>query len=111
MLLTTQHLEEADRLADRIAVLHTGRIVASGTARELKGLFGSETVEVIDAQGAVMRMATDGTLHGLRRAVDELVAAGAQGTVTLHRPSLDDVFLTLTRSADPAAATDGPGRS
>ncbi|MGC5172670.1 ATP-binding cassette domain-containing protein [Microbacterium sp. DT81.1] len=101
VLLTTQYLEEADQLANRIAVLDAGRIVATGTPDQLKAAVGVETVEVRDAAGEPIReIPTDGTVGGLRRALDELDRSGAEGTVTLRRPSLDDVFLTLT---DPGA--------
>ena len=97
VLLTTQYLEEADQLADRIAVIDGGRIVAEGTPDELKSRLGGETVELRDRGGGLLRdVATDGTVSGLRRALDVLDESGADGTVTLRRPSLDDVFLSLT---------------
>ncbi|WP_309127548.1 ATP-binding cassette domain-containing protein [Microbacterium sp.] len=99
VFLTTQYLEEADQLADRIAVLHDGRIAALGTATELKARVGGDTVEVHDEAGELLRrIPTDGTLSDLRRALDQLDEQGAKGTVTLHRPTLDDVFLALTES-------------
>lgn len=97
VFLTTQYLEEADQLADRIAVLHDGRIAAIGTPAELKARVGGETVEVHDARGALLReIPTDGSLSGLRHALDTLDEAGADGTVALRRPTLDDVFLAVT---------------
>jgi ABC-2 type transport system ATP-binding protein len=100
VFLTTQYLEEADQLADRIAVLDEGRIVAVGTPDQLKARVGGETVQVTDAAGTVTRVApTDGTVFGLRRALDHLDEHGVEGTVTLRRPTLDDVFLTLTSPA------------
>jgi ABC-2 type transport system ATP-binding protein len=109
VFLTTQYLEEADRLADSIAVLSEGRIVATGTAAELKSSIGGESVELHDADGELLReIPTDGTVHGLRRAVDELDALELEGTVTLRRPSLEDVFLALTASAGPTAAGRRP---
>ena len=109
VLLTTQYLEEADQLANRIAVLDGGRIVATGTPDQLKAAVGVETVEVRDAAGEPIReIPTDGTVQGLRRALDELDRSGAEGTVTLRRPSLDDVFLTLT---DPGAGRPDTFRS
>lgn len=97
VFLTTQYLEEADQLADRIAVLDGGRVVATGTAAQLKSRIGGDTVELHDAHGDLVReVATDGSVTGLRRALDVLDESGAEGVVTLRRPSLDDVFLALT---------------
>ena len=97
VFLTTQYLEEADQLADRIAVLDGGRIVATGTAAQLKARVGGDTVELHDSHGDLLReVPTDGTVSGLRHALDVLDEAGAEGVVTLRRPSLDDVFLALT---------------
>jgi len=97
VFLTTQYLEEADRLADRIAVLDGGRVVAAGTAAQLKATVGGDTIELHDAQGDLLReVPTDGSVSGLRRALDVLDESGAEGTVTLRRPSLDDVFLAFT---------------
>ena len=99
VFLTTQYLEEADQLADRIAVLDGGRAVAVGTPAALKARVGGDTVELHDAHGDLLReVPTDGTVTGLRRALDVLDEAGAEGVVTLRRPSLDDVFLALTSS-------------
>jgi ABC-2 type transport system ATP-binding protein len=105
VLLTTQYLEEADQLADRIALMDDGRIVATGTPDELKGRLGGETVELRAHSGDLLQeVPTDGTVSGLRRALDVLDESGAEGTVSLRRPSLDDVFLSLTtRSAPPGA--------
>ena len=101
VFLTTQYLEEADRLADRIAVLDRGGIAAEGTADELKARVGGDVVELRDADGElVLERPTDGSVHGLRAAVDELdrsAAAAADGMqVSIRRPSLDDVFLAIT---------------
>ena len=99
VFLTTQYLEEADQLADRIAVLDGGRVVASGTPAALKSRVGGDTVELHDVHGDLLReVPTDGTVTGLRRALDVLDESGAEGVVTLRRPSLDDVFLALTSS-------------
>ncbi|WP_372967682.1 ATP-binding cassette domain-containing protein [Microbacterium sp.] len=99
VFLTTQYLEEADQLADRIAVLHAGRIAALGTPAELKARVGGDTVELHDAQGEPIReIPTDGTVADLRRALDLLDEEGLDGVVTLRRPTLDDVFLAVTTS-------------
>ncbi|MBT2498303.1 ATP-binding cassette domain-containing protein [Agromyces sp. ISL-38] len=108
VFLTTQYLEEADRLADGIAVLDHGRIAAEGTADELKARVGGDVVELRDADGELLaELPTDGTVHGLRAAIDELdrrAASDAPGvSVAIRRPSLDDVFLAITAGQSPAA--------
>jgi ABC-2 type transport system ATP-binding protein len=101
VFLTTQYLEEADQLADRIAVLHDGRIAALGTPAELKARVGGDTVELHDGHGDLLReIPTDGTVTDLRRALDLLDESGEDGVVTLRRPTLDDVFLAVTAPAD-----------
>jgi daunorubicin resistance ABC transporter ATP-binding subunit len=109
VFLTTQYLEEADRLADRIAVLDGGRVVAEGTAAELKARIGGEVVELRSAEDELLaERPTDGTVHGLRAAIDELdrhEASARPGVhVTVRRPSLDDAFLAITGGH----ATDAP---
>ncbi|MRG61444.1 ATP-binding cassette domain-containing protein [Agromyces sp. CFH 90414] len=114
VFLTTQYLEEADRLADRIAVLDGGRLVAEGTAAELKARIGGDVVELRGPDDEVLaELPTDGTVHGLRAAVDELdrhAASAAPGAhVIVRRPSLDDVFLAITAAGhgrDRNPATD-----
>jgi ABC-2 type transport system ATP-binding protein len=100
VLLTTQYLEEADQLADRIAVLDGGRIVAAGTAAELKARIGGEVLALHDAFGSVLReLPTDGTIAGLRSALallDGEHEGGEVHSVSLRSPSLDDVFLAVT---------------
>jgi ABC-2 type transport system ATP-binding protein len=102
VFLTTQYLEEADQLADRIAILHDGRIVRTGTAAQLKALLGTDTLVVHGADGAVTAEApTDGSVADARRALERLAASGADGTLSLRRPTLDDVFLSLTAPQAP----------
>lgn len=101
VFLTTQYLEEADRLADRIAVLDGGRVAAEGSASELKSRVGGEVVELRDADEALLaELPTDGSVHGLRAAIDELDRHDASARpgvhVTVRRPSLDDAFLAIT---------------
>jgi ABC-2 type transport system ATP-binding protein len=101
ILLTTQYLEEADQLADRIAVLDRGRVVAEGTALELKARVGGEVVELRDTADDVVReLPTDGSIEGLREAIDVLDAIGVPGaSIAIRKPSLDDAFLILTGRA------------
>lgn len=97
ILLTTQYLEEADQLADRIAVLEHGQIVAEGTPAELKARVGGEVLALHDVNGEIVsEVATDGTVAGLRRA---LASLDDGANVSLRRPSLDDVFLAVTGSS------------
>ena len=94
VFLTTQYLEEADQLADRIAVLDHGSIVAEGMPSELKARVGGEVLAVHAPNGDVAReIPTDGTVAGLRAALSTVDDAAA---VSLRSPSLDDAFLALT---------------
>jgi ABC-2 type transport system ATP-binding protein len=113
VLLTTQYLEEADQLADRIAVMRDGRIVAEGTAGELKRQVGSERLKLAftsltDAERANAWL--NGEVHDersvsvavqgpadVRRMLNEVADAGLDVLdVSLYEPTLDDVFGTLT---------------
>jgi ABC-2 type transport system ATP-binding protein len=99
IFLTTQYLEEADRLADRVAVLDHGRIVGEGAPDQLKARVGSEVVVLRDRLGdAIREIPTDGTPAGLRNALDQLDGLDAVGdySIDLRSPSLDDVFFALT---------------
>ncbi|WP_371476934.1 ATP-binding cassette domain-containing protein [Kitasatospora sp. NBC_00315] len=116
VLLTTQYLEEADELADRIAVLHDSRIVAEGTAEELKqlvpgghlrlhfsdpGTYRNAGTVLTDAtrhdESLTLRIAGDGSQRHLRDTLDRLDTAGIEADrLTVHTPDLDDVFFALT---------------
>lgn len=93
VLLTTQYLDEADQLADHIAVVDHGRIVAHGSAGELKTRVGGAHLEFTAPDGAIWRTPTDGTVADARRI---LTTAPDDARWHLHTPTLDDVFLALT---------------
>lgn len=98
IFLTTQYLEEADQLADEVALLAEGRIVASGSPAALKAHVGGEVVELRSVDDELLQtVPTDGTVDGLRRAIDSLDDLAVPGDrVSLRSPTLEDVFLTLT---------------
>ncbi len=105
VFLTTQYLEEADQLADVVAVLDRGVIVAEGTPDELKRRTGGEVVELRDEHDVLLgELPTDGTLAGLLTAIRELERDHGEGSVTVRKPSLDDVFLALTSSRELVSA-------
>ncbi len=138
LLLTTQYLEEADVLSDRVAVIDGGRLIAEGTADELKSRVGGEVIEVVVADDSHLQLAAK-ELAGLgagevqvndttRRitvpageegpallaaTVRRLDAAGVAFTdLGLRRPTLDDVFMALTghaAEAEPAGNGAPPG--
>jgi len=100
VLLTTQYLEEAHELADRVAVLDGGRIVAEGTPAELTARAGSVTVVLLDEAGGVRAEApADGSLAGIRRVLADWDTQGLSGEVAVRRPTLDDVFHRLTTAS------------
>ncbi|WP_333776065.1 ATP-binding cassette domain-containing protein [Streptomyces sp. IBSBF 3136] len=133
VFLTTQYLEEADELADRIAVLHDGRIAAQGTAEELKRIvpgghvrlrftdpaaYQSAAAALRDAsrddESLALQLPSDGSQRELRAVLDRLDSAGIEADeLTVHTPDLDDVFFALTDTAtvteEATAATTGAG--
>lgn len=99
VLLTTQYLEEAEALADRIGVLAQGRIVAEGTAAELTARIGGEELVLTSRNGEVVRtLPTDGTAAGVAAALAELGSEADGLHVELRRPTLEDAFSSLTTS-------------
>lgn len=120
IFLTTQYLEEADRLANRIALLDDGRLVAQGAPAELKRLVpgGSVRLEFADPagldravvalgggsrddQGLALHLPSDGGVHSLRTLLDRLDAAAIEvDGLSVRSADLDDVFLSLTGRRD-----------
>jgi ABC-2 type transport system ATP-binding protein len=133
ILLTTQYLEEADELADRVGIVDTGRIVAEGTPAELKRSIGTDVVVArIDGDVDSARTALDGVYgvvgvegrdHELTISVDDGSSAIGPIAIALHSasirvrdltlrtPTLDDVFLELTGTHFDSDATTGEDRS
>jgi ABC-2 type transport system ATP-binding protein len=138
LLLTTQYLEEADRLANRIGVIDGGRVIAEGTSDELKSRVGGDVLELevdegtdlaeaaraldgmgcddctLDEENSTIRLPVDDAVGTVTEAVRRMDAAGiALIDIAIHRPTLDDVFLTLTGhhvEPEPAAAGNGGKR-
>ena len=121
VLLTTQYLEEADRLADNIIVIDKGLIAAEGTAKQLKGRLGDTVIEfefadvpTADAAartlsgdtsaGTIVRVVMNQGPSTLRDSLNRLESAGlVPAHVALREPTLDDVFLTLTGTSGAVA--------
>jgi ABC-2 type transport system ATP-binding protein len=120
IFLTTQYLDEADQLADRIALLDHGRLVAEGTAEELKRripgghislrfAYADELESAARTLGAAgrddealsLQVPSDGSVKSLRALLDRLDRASIEvDSLSVHTPDLDDVFLTLTGQPD-----------
>jgi ABC-2 type transport system ATP-binding protein len=124
VFLTTQYLEEADQLADRVAVIDGGRVVAEGTPADLKQRVAEQRLDLLLADAAAfdaaarraggravgsdpgrltLSVATDGSAAGVRALLDELDPGGsAVRSFAVHTATLDDVFLALTGHTIPA---------
>jgi ABC-2 type transport system ATP-binding protein len=126
VFLTTQYLDEADQLADRIAVLNGGKLVAEGSAGELKRLVPGGHVRLRfsdpvtyeraatalrettrDDDALTLQIPSDGSQRELRAILDWLDAAGIEADeLSVHTPDLDDVFFALTGSPVAAPSTE-----
>jgi ABC-2 type transport system ATP-binding protein len=133
LLLTTQYLEEADRLADRIAVIERGSVIAAGSPEGLKQRFGGDVVEVratssadverlvrlldglgsgaplADLRGQRVTLPTSERVQTLLAVARRIEESGITvEDLGVHRPSLDDVFLTLTSQTGPETPASAP---
>ena len=125
VFLTTQYLEEADELADRVALLDGDRIVADGTPAQLKALVPGGHVQlqfthpaalaaaarlhpgaVRDDDALTLTVPIDGTVRSLRQVLDTLADDEGVDDLALHTPDLDDVFLALTGHGASASAKE-----
>lgn len=127
ILLTTQYLEEADQLADQIVVIDGGKVIAEGTAKQLKSKIGKDRLEIIfrtnkdllSAHGVLKKdivdsnekdkslsMVINDTNVDVRRVLDTLANKNiAIESLAVHKPTLDDVFLSLTGKQSEAQVT------
>ena len=104
VFLTTQTLDEAEALADRIAVMRSGRIVADGTAAELTASVGGQRLILADQQGRELRsIDTDGSAASIEHALAQLRDDEQDLQVTLRSPTLDDAFVALTQTPQEVA--------
>ncbi|KAB1907085.1 ATP-binding cassette domain-containing protein [Micromonospora sp. AMSO31t] len=135
VLLTTQYLEEADRLATTILIIDHGQVIASGTAKELKSRAGRDIVEIhvrdredldaavraltrigaekpaVDRGSLMVSVAVDSGPERLREALHEVSELGVHvEDVALRRPTLDEVFLSLTGSTPATEPRGGEPR-
>ncbi|MGW3917813.1 ATP-binding cassette domain-containing protein, partial [Streptomyces sp. NPDC005070] len=130
VFLTTQYLEEADQLADRIAVLNDGRIAAEGTAAELKRLIPGGHIRLRftdpaayrsaattlrgatrDDHALALQIVSDGTQQELHSILDWLAATDIEADeLTVHTPDLDDVFFALTGPTTVPSQSSQPNR-
>jgi ABC-2 type transport system ATP-binding protein len=133
ILLTTQYMDEADKLADNIVVIDDGKVIAEGTADKLKAKVGSDRLEIVVAQKSSFTKATD-VLEDKSLQADEekrTLSIASRGSIgeykqvfqrledakieiesfSLHRPTLDDVFLTLTGHAATAQESNDNSKS
>lgn len=107
VFLTTQYLEEADVLADRIAVLDGGTIVAEGTSSELKQRVGGESIELILEDGTTVRETTQGDPARVRELLNRMHGQGHKvRTMSVQTPTLDDAFLALTGHTSATLTTE-----
>lgn len=120
VFLTTHYLEEADHLADRVAVLDHGRLIAEGTPEELKRMIPGGHVRlrfadraaldsaarvlpasIRDDEALTLQVPSDGDAEALRELLDRLHLASVNvEQLSLHTPDLDDVFLALTERSE-----------